>query len=327
MAMGFGCNAVGVVGCRIIDSPRERLIAILTNALVPCNGRFPTLITLITLAVMWAGRSGGAARGSVTGGSLAGNSAASGSLMGNSAAGGSLAGGPALVGSGGLPGTGELLSSLAAAAALTVLILLGILATLLSSKLLSKTVLKGLPSSFTLELPPYRRPQLWKVILRSIPDRTLFVLGRAVSVAAPAGLLIWILGNISPGGRSLLACLSALLNPLGRLLGMDGMILTGFLLGFPANEIVLPIILMGYLQTGTLTELSSPSVLMELFAAHGWTLKTIVCTALFCLFHWPCSTTCLTIKKETGSLRWTLAAFLLPTLIGGGLCFLINLLF
>lgn len=280
MAMGLGCNAAGVVGCRIIDSPRERLIAILTNSMVPCNGRFPTLITLITLLCF----SSGTIPGGMTG-------------------------------------------SLLMAGALTGFLLLGICATLLSSLLLSKTILKGLPSSFTLELPPYRRPQIGKVLLRSVFDRTLFVLLRAVSVAAPAGLLLWLLANLTLGGNSLLTLFSSFLDPLGQLLGMDGMILVGFLLGFPANEIVLPIILMGYLQTSHLTELSDFSVLFHLFTAHGWTIKTTICTAVFCLFHWPCSTTCLTIKKETGSLRWTLAAILLPTLLGCVFCFLIELIF
>ena len=280
MAMGLGCNAAGVVGCRIIDSPRERLIAILTNSMVPCNGRFPTLITLITLLCF----SSGTIPGGMTG-------------------------------------------SLLMAGALTGFLLLGICATLLSSLLLSKTILKGLPSSFTLELPPYRRPQIGKVLLRSVFDRTLFVLLRAVSVAAPAGLLLWLLANLTLEGNSLLTLFSSFLDPLGQLLGMDGMILVGFLLGFPANEIVLPIILMGYLQTSHLTELSDFSVLFHLFTAHGWTIKTTICTAVFCLFHWPCSTTCLTIKKETGSLRWTLAAILLPTFVGCVLCFLIELLF
>lgn len=280
MAMGFGCNAAGVVGCRIIDSPRERLIAILTNSMVPCNGRFPTLILLITLFFMGFDDS-----------------------------------------------SGGILSSLMTSLVLTAFILLGIAATLGTSLLLSKTVLKGVPSSFTLELPPYRRPQFGKVLVRSVFDRTLFVLLRAVAVAAPAGLLIWILGNCFIGDKSLLLHFSSFLDPLGALLGMDGMILVGFILGFPANEIVIPIILMGYLQTGHLVEMSDPSVLMTLFTSHGWTLKTAVCMAVFCLFHWPCSTTCLTIKKETGSLRWTLAAFLLPTFLGCFLCFLIQSLF
>lgn len=283
MAMGFGCNAVGVTGCRIIDSPRERLIAILTNSLVPCNGRFPTLITLISLFFM--------------GGFQASKN-----------------------------GTLPIPPSLATALFLTGLILLGIGATLLSSLILSKTLLRGMPSSFTLELPPYRKPQFGKIIVRSVLDRTLFVLGRALLVAAPAGLIIWLLANIKWDGISLLSYLSGFLDPAGRLLGMDGIILTGFILGFPANEIVIPIILMAYLQTGQLMEISDQAQLFSLLSAHGWTVKTAVCMAVFSLFHWPCSTTCLTIRKETGSWFWTMISFLLPTVIGIGLCFLINLL-
>lgn len=276
MAMGFGCNAAGVIGCRIIDSPRERMVAILTNSLVPCNGRFPTLVTMITLFF------------------VAGSQAA---------------------------GAGSLLAALLMTAA----ILLGIAATLGCSWLLSHTLLKGVPSSFTLELPPYRRPQFGKVIVRSIFDRTLFVLGRAVAIAAPAGLIIWILANIHLGGQSLLASFTGFLDPLGRLMGMDGVILAAFLLGFPANEIVIPIILMAYLQTGHLVEMNDSSALLNLLISQGWTWKTGLCMMLFCLFHWPCSTTCLTIKKETGSLKWTAVAILLPTLLGFLLCVLVNL--
>lgn len=280
MAMGIGCNAAGVVGCRIIDSPRERLIAILTNSLIPCNGRFPTLIMLITLFFMGASGSGH-----------------------------------------------PLTASILTAAILTGFILLGVFGTLGSSLLLSKTLLKGYPSSFTLELPPYRRPQAGRIIVRSLLDRTLFVLWRAVIVAAPAGIVIWFLANIDAGGQSLLWHLSTFLDPFGRFLGMDGIILVGFILGFPANEIVVPIILMAYLQTGSLVEMSESSSLLTLFLAHGWTIKTAFCMAVFSLFHWPCSTTCLTIKKETGSLKWTAAAFLLPTVIGIILCSFINFLF
>lgn len=285
MAMGFGCNAAGVVGCRIIDSPRERLIAILTNSLVPCNGRFPTLIMLISLFFM--------------GGFGLFQEAGNGSPF---------------------------LCSLITAAFLTSLILLGIAATLLSSFLLSKTLLRGIPSAFTLELPPYRKPQIGKVLIRSVFDRTLFVLGRALMVAAPAGLVIWLLANLDVGELSLLSRLSGLLEPLGQFLGMDGVILTGFILGFPANEIVIPIILMAYLQTGQLVEMSDQAQLFSLLAAHGWTMKTALCMAVFSLFHWPCSTTCLTIRKETGSWLWTAAAFLLPTFIGTFLCALLNVL-
>lgn len=281
--MGLGCNAAGVTGCRIIDSPRERMIAILTNSLMPCNGRFPLLITMITLGTLSVATYG------------------IGSMEANS-----------------------LFTNLMIAFILTGFILLGIAATLGSSWLLSRTVLKGVPSSFTLELPPYRRPQVKKVIIRSVFDRTLFVLGRAVAVAAPAGLLIWIMGNVMINDCTLLDWCSGALDPLGRLMGLDGIILMAFVLGFPANEIVLPIILMAYLQTGYLTDMEDTSALFTLLSAHGWTLKTYICMALFSLFHWPCSTTCLTIKKETGSWRWTAVAFLLPTLLGMVLCIAVS---
>ena len=285
MAMGLGCNAAGVVGCRIIDSPRERLIAILTNSLMPCNGRFPLLLTMIALL----GAGGGVWAG--------------------------------------LPVESPVLSSLLTALVLTLFILAAILATLGASFLLSRTLLKGVPSSFTLELPPYRRPQPGKVIVRSIFDRTLFVLGRAVAVAAPAGLVIWLLANLTVGGESLLMHIAGFLDPLGALMGLDGIILMAFILGFPANEIVLPIILMAYLQSGVLAPMDDKTAILSLLSANGWTVKTAVCMAIFSLFHWPCSTTCLTIKKETGSLKWTAVSILLPTGIGVLLCMLVNLVF
>lgn len=285
MAMGLGCNAAGVVGCRIIDSPRERLIAILTNSLMPCNGRFPLLLTMIALL----GAGGGVWAG--------------------------------------LPMENPVLSSLLTALVLTLFILAAILATLGASFLLSRTLLKGVPSSFTLELPPYRRPQPGKVIVRSIFDRTLFVLGRAVAVAAPAGLVIWLLANLTVGGESLLMHIAGFLDPLGALMGLDGIILMAFILGFPANEIVLPIILMAYLQSGVLAPMDDKTAILSLLSANGWTVKTAVCMAVFSLFHWPCSTTCLTIKKETGSLKWTAVSILLPTGIGVLLCILMNLVF
>ena len=269
MAMGLGCNAVGVTGCRIIDSPRERLIAILTNSLVPCNGRFPLLTAMISLFM--ARRAG----------------------------------------------------SLFSALLLTGFILLSFGMSFFASWLLSHTVLKGVPSFFTLELPPYRRPQAGKVLVRSLLDRTLFVLGRAVTAAAPAGLLIWLLANITIGGTSLLSLLAGFLDPAGRLLGLDGVILMAFLLGFPANEIVLPIILMAYLETGTLVSMEDSAFLYNLLTAHGWTVRTAVCMAVFSLFHWPCATTCLTIKKETGSLKWTAVSILLPAAAGCILCMMI----
>ena len=285
MAMGLGCNAAGVVGCRIIDSPRERLIAILTNSLMPCNGRFPLLLTMIALL----GAGGGVWAG--------------------------------------LPMENPVLSSLLTALVLTLFILAAILATLGASFLLSRTLLKGVPSSFTLELPPYRRPQPGKVIVRSIFDRTLFVLGRAVAVAAPAGLVIWLLANLTVGGESLLMHIAGFLDPLGALMGLDGIILMAFILGFPANEIVLPIILMAYLQSGVLAPMDDKTAILSLLSANGWTVKTAVCMAVFSLFHWPCSTTCLTLKKETGSLKWTAVSILLPTGIGVLLCMLVNLVF
>ena len=275
MCMGFGCNAAGVTGCRIIDSPRERLIAILTNTFVPCNGRFPTMISVISLFLL-----GGAA-----------------------GLGGSLLGALILLG----------------------VILLGVGMTLVVSRLLSATVLKGVPSSFTLELPPYRRPQVGKVIVRSVADRTLKVLGRAVMAAAPAGLLIWLCANVSVGGVTILAHITGLLDPLGRTLGMDGVILTAFILGLPANEIVVPIIIMAYLAQGSLMELGGAQ-LLALLAANGWTWRTAVSVILFSLFHWPCATTCMTIHKETGSLKWTALSMAVPTACGLVICLLFNLL-
>ena len=268
MCMALGCSACGVTGCRIIEGKRERLVAMLTNSFVPCNGRFPTLIALTV--VFFA------------------------------------------------PG-----GSFAAAAAIFVgLMVFAVAMTWLASRLLSFTVLKGESTAFSLELPPYRMPQVGKVLARSLLDRTLLVLGRAVTVAAPAGLVIWCLANLPVGDTVLLQLLSDWLDPLGRLMGLDGMILLAFLLGFPANEIVIPIILMTYLSQGTLTELASLAEMKSLFLANGWTWATAVCVLLFMLMHWPCSTTLLTVKKETGSLKWTLIAALLPTAFGMLACIL-----
>ena len=274
MCMGFGCNAAGVVGCRIIDSPRERLLAILTNNFVPCNGRFPTIITLISILII--GISSG------------------------------------------------VYSSVLSAIILTLVLILGILVTFLTTKLLSSTLLKGVPSSYTLELPPYRKPQITKVITRSIFDRALFVLGRAVSVAAPAGLIIWLMANVKLYDTSILSYCSNFLDPFAKLLGLDGVILIAFILGFPANEIVIPIIIMAYLSQGSLTDFVSISELSNLFISNGWSWITVICTIIFSLFHWPCSTTLLTIKKETGSIKWTMIAAILPTIIGMIFCFMFN---
>ena len=274
MCMGFGCNAVGVEGCRIIDSPRERLIAILTNSLVPCNGRFPTLIVMMTLFF--------------TGG-----------------------------------GAFSLLKN---AAFLLGLLLLSLLATLLISRLLSCTLLKGVSSSFTLELPPYRMPQIGKTLVRSLLDRTLFVLGRAAAVAAPTGLCIYLLATLTAGGVPILRHITDFLSPLGRLMGLDGVILAGFLLGIPANEIVLPLILMGYTAASALPDAGNLAVLGEMMRANGWTALTALNLMLFCLFHFPCSTTLLTIYKETRSLKWTFLSALVPTALGVLLCMLTTLL-
>lgn len=274
MCMGFGCNAAGVVGCRIIDSPRERLLAILTNNFVPCNGRFPTLIALLTM--FFVGTAGGG------------------------------------------------LSPVLSALLLTAAIVLGVGITFAVTKLLSETLLRGVPSSFTLELPPYRKPQIGKVLVRSVFDRTLFVLGRAAAVAAPAGLVIWLMANITAGGVSILAHCAAFLDPFARLMGLDGVILLAFILGFPANEIVIPIIIMAYTAQGSILELDSLAQMKQLFVQNGWTWVTAVSVMLFSLNHWPCSTTLLTIKKETGSLKWTALAAAIPTGVGVALCILFN---
>lgn len=276
MAMGFGCNAVGVSGCRIIDSPRERLIAILTNSFVPCNGRFPILISIITMFLVGV--------------------------------------------------EGGFWNSLLGVLILMMVIGFGIFMTFVTSSVLSKTLLKGVPSSFTLELPPYRRPQYGKVIVRSIFDRTLFVLGRAITVAIPAGLVIWCLANININGGSLLSILSNELDPLGKLLGMDGVILLAFILAFPANEIVIPIIIMSYMSTGNLVDISNLSTLREVLVSNGWTWVTAVSVMLFSLMHWPCSTTCLTVKKETSSIKWTILSIVIPTFCGVVICLIFNAL-
>lgn len=269
MMMGFGCNAAGIVGARIIDSRRERLIAMVTNSLVPCNGRFPMIVTVLSIFFL----------GSISG--FAG--------------------------------------SLLSAAMLTAVILLGILLTFLASKILSETILRGEPSSFTLELPSYRCPQFGKVIVRSLLDRTLFVLGRAAAVAAPAGLVIWGLANVTVEGGTLLSYITSFLDPLGRFLGMDGVIITAFILGIPANEIVVPLMIMMYMEQGSLSELA-PAQVFELFSANGWTPITAICVVLFTLLHWPCSTSLLTVKKEAGGWRWAALAFAVPTVFGVVIC-------
>ena len=277
MCMGFGCNAAGCVGCRIINSPRERLIAIITNNFVPCNGRFPFLIAVATIFI-------------------------AGTMNGIGA---------------------TFISTLA----VIFVILLGIFLTLLISKILSKTILKGMPSSFVLELPPYRKPQFGKVFIRSIFDRTLFVLGRAVSVAAPAGLVIWLFANIGFQDMSLLDIIANFLTPLANLMGLDGYILTAFILGIPANEIVLPIILMCYLKGGTLVNIDDTIQIGQILLQNGWTMLTAMNVMLFTILHFPCATTLLTIKKETGSWKWTAIAFVIPTICGIILCMATNLIY
>lgn len=276
MCMGFGCNAAGVIGCRIIDSPRERLLGIITNSLVPCNGRFPAIIALISMFFVTAS---------------------------------------------------GFLGGITSALVLTLVILLGIIITFISTKFLSSTLLKGVPSAYVLELPPYRKPQIMQVLIRSVFDRTIFVLGRSVTASVPAGIIIWVLANIMVGSGTLLDGAAQILDPIGKFMGLDGVILLAFILGFPANEIVVPIILMSYLSQGSLIELSSFAAMKEVLVANGWNILTALNTIIFFLFHWPCSTTLITIKKETGSMKWTLLSAALPTAIGFIICVTTNLIF
>lgn len=284
MCMGFGCNAAGVTGCRIIDSPREKLIAILTNAFIPCNGRFPFLITIASIFI--AGAVGGGIAAGITGGS----------------------------------------ASIIATITVLLVILLGIFMTLLISKILSKTILKGESSSFVLELPPYRKPQIGQIVIRSIFDRTLFVLGRAIAVSAPAGLVIWLFANINIEDISILTYIAKFFDPFARLMGLDGYILTAFIFGIPANEIVLPIILMCYMGSGTLVDLENTMTIGQILVQNGWTLLTAINVMIFTLLHFPCTTTLMTIKKETGSLKWTVLGFLLPTVCGIVVCLVTNMI-
>ncbi len=276
MAMGFGCNAAGIISARIIESPRERMIAILTNNYVPCNGRFPLLLAISSL----------------------------------------------LVGAGGALYPGDL-RSLSAAGAVVLLVICSITVSLSVSWILSKTLLRGIPSSFILELPPYRKPQVLRVLTRSVFDRTIFVLCRAIIVAAPAGAIVWIAANVSVGGESILNQAAARLNPLGCAIGLDGYILLAFLLGFPANEIVIPILMMSYLSAGSMLEINSLDAMRELLIAQGWTRITALNMMLFSLLHFPCGTTLLTIFKETGSYKWTAAAALITSFTAVLICFLV----
>lgn len=276
MCMGFGCNACGVTGARIIESDRERLIAILTNSFVPCNGRFPTLISIISM--FFIGTSFG------------------------------------------------IFNSFMSSLILTGIVFLGIGATFISSFVLSKTILKGMNSNFTLELPPYRKPQVFNTIIRSIFDKTIFILARALVVSLPAGVVIWIMANTHIDGNTILFTITNFLDNIAKYIGLDGVILMAFIFGFPANEIVFPIIVMSYLGANTLLEFDNLVDLKALLIQNGWTIKTAICTAIFCLFHWPCSTTCITVYKETKSLKWSLLSFFLPTLFGLTICFLLNII-
>jgi ferrous iron transport protein B len=273
MAMGFGCNAAGIIATRVIDSPRERLVAILTNNFVPCNGRFPTLIMLATVFVA---------------ASFA----------------------PAV-------------ASFVAAGAVVGIVLVGVMFTLLVSGILSRTILRGEASAFTLELPPYRRPGILRILYTSLIDRTLFVLWRAILTAAPAGAVIWLLANISVSGVSLATRVSDFLDPLGWSIGLDGVILLAYIIAIPANEIVVPTMLMVYMSQGMMTELDSLDELRRLLVdQHGWTMLTAVNLMLFSLLHNPCATTIITIYKETLSGKWTAIGALMPLAIAFAVTFI-----
>ncbi|MBQ5328645.1 MAG: ferrous iron transport protein B [Oscillospiraceae bacterium] len=269
MCMGIGCGSVGVTGARIIDSPRERLIAIITNSFMPCNGKLPAIIALISMFFT--------------------DSAVLGAVI------------------------------------LTALVAFSVLMTLFASKILSKTVLKGIPASFTLELPPYRLPKIKKIIIRSVLDRTLKILARAVIVAVPAGIIIWLCSNVLINEKTMLEIFSLFLDPFARIFGLDGNILSGFILSFPANEIALPIMAMGY-SGGELSELGSIAETALLFSENGFDFTNAVCTLIFFLFHWPCATTLITIQKETKNIKWTILSAAVPLLLGFSLCFAINLI-
>ncbi|MBE6669796.1 MAG: ferrous iron transport protein B [Ruminococcaceae bacterium] len=277
MCMGLGCNAAGVVGCRIIDSPREKMLAIITNSFIPCNGKIPALTTVISLFFVF--------------------------------------------------GASSLTSFTFSALIIAFMISASVAATLIFTKLLSRTLLSGLPSSFVLEMPPFRAPKAGEILLRSFIDRTLFVLGRAVTVAAPFGIIIYILANIQTKSGSLLSFIASLLDPIASVMGLDGIILISFMLGICANETVIPIMLMAYTQSGYLTEASDLSSLRELLVSNGWSTATAVSFMILMLFHSPCSTTLFTIKKESGSIKYTLLSALLPSLLGIFLCITANALF
>jgi len=274
MSMGFGCNAAGVIACRIIESPRERMIAILTNNFVPCNGRFPTLLTLASLLALWTSQTN-------------------------------------------RPG-------LPVALSVTTTVILGVAATLVVSYLLASTLLKGHAVSFVLEMPPLRMPQPFKILYTSILDRTLYVLVRAVVIAAPAGAITWVMSNVRIAGVNPLTAAASVLDPAARLMGLDGVILLGFLLGLPANEIVIPIILMAYTSTGSLVRVDDVATLGSILMGRGWSPVTLVCMMAFSLCHFPCGTTLLTIYRETGSVKWSVLAAVIPTAVGVLVCVCLN---
>ena len=277
MCMGFGCNAAGVIGCRIMRSTRERLIAIVTNCFVPCNGRFPLLITIAT--IFFVGQFNG------------------------------------------------IVGSLVSTCVVLTVILLGIVLSLFISKILSVTLLKGESSGFILELPPYRKPQIGSILVRSVLDRTLFVLGRAISSAIPAGIVIWIMANIQIDGTSMISYIAYFFDPIAKIMGLDGYILTAFIFGIPANEIVLPILLMMYMKSGCLIDISDSFRIGEILIENGWTMLTAINVMIFTILHFPCMTTLLTIKKETNSSKWVWISFLIPTACGIIVCILMNALF
>lgn len=276
MAMGFGCNAAAIMSTRIIESPRERMLAILTNNFVPCNGRWPTLILLASL-FMAAGFAGA-------------------------------------------------VGTLVTAAILMGFVIFGAIVTLTVSWVLSKTALKGIPTHYTLELPPYRRPKFWNTILRASIDKAWNVLKRAVTVAAPASILTWMFANIYIGDTSILMYVVNFLDPFGQALGMDGFIIAAFILGLPANEIVVPILIMAYLSQGAMLEIEDLSKLKQVFIDHGWTWLTALNMMLFSLLHFPCGTTLFNIYKETKSLKWTFMSFAIPTCIAIGVTFLTTII-
>ena len=271
MCMGFGCNAIGVTNSRIIDSERERLLSILTNCFIPCNGRFPMIISLITMFLV------------------------------------------------------KDQNTFIASLILVLVILFSIIVTLIVTKILSMTLLKGSPSSFTLELPPYRKPEILKTIVRSIFDRTFVVLGRSLLVALPAGIIIFLLAIISVNDITILSHITGFLDGFAKIFGLDGVILTSFILGLPANEIVVPIMLMAYSNLSVMTEYTSLETLKNIFVINGWNNITCICVIIFSLLHFPCATTLISIYKETNSKKWTILSILIPLSLGLLFCFIANL--